>query len=161
MKNFSLTILILLFASFASADPEVISGCQGEGCGCTREKKFDKEAILYEKMDAGSKVIGKFKAGTAASLVKVTTRVLKRGLSKVTAVNESFKTLKPGDEIHTVFSLGEGFYQAKIGDKLIEFEFDQVTLQEIEKPVYEVWAEIKVGKRKGYAQSFPFLGCLE
>lgn len=149
------------FSSAARAGDDLIEGCQGEGCGCTDAKKSNKDFVLYEKMDLKSKVLGKFKSGTEAQAGKATTRILKKGKSKVTEVTDSALGLKKGDEVNTVFDLGEGFMKVKHGEKWIEYSDDNVKLKEIEAPKYENWLEITVGKLHGYSSTFPFMGCFE
>lgn len=160
--NAGSTILVgRLFTSHAQAADDLIDGCQGEGCGCTDQKKSNKGFELYEKMDLKSKILGKFKAGTEATAGKATTKILNKGKSKVTEVKESALGLKKGDEVNTVFYLGEGFMKLKRGDKWIEYSEDDITLKEIEAFKYENWLEVTVGKLHGYTPTFPFMGCLE
>lgn len=159
--NKILLILSLISSLTAHAKTDLIEGCQGEGCGCTDEKKTNKEFDLYEKMDSKSKILEKVKSGTVAAPGKATTKVISKGKSKVTEVNEPTLGLKKGDMVNTVFDLGEGNELVRFGNKEISFEMGQITLEEIEAPKYETWFEVKVGKLKGYSLVFPFKGCLE
>ena len=149
--------------NFAYATPSdtVLEGCEGEGCGCTNEVKTNKDFILYEKMDLSSKVLGKFKSGIEAKAGKASTKIVKKGKSKVIEVKDLTLGLKVSDEVNTIFYLGEGFYKVKLGEKWIEFEDEKVKLKQIEAPKYESWLEMDVGKFHGYSPTFPFMGCLE
>lgn len=156
-------IVIFMFSIFANAQSgnDLLEGCQGEGCGCTNEKKSNKDFVLYEKMDLKSKVLGQFKSGTEAVAGKATTKILEKGKSKIIEVKDPAIGLKKGDEVNTVFYLGEGFEKVKLGDKWVEFEDEKVKMKEIKAPKYETWLEVSVGKIKGFTSTFPFMGCLE
>lgn len=159
--NKILLLLILISSLTTNAKTDLIEGCQGEGCGCTDEKKTNKDFNLYEKMDLKSKILENIKSGAVATRGKITTKVLSKGKSRVTEVNEPTLGLKKGDMVNTVFALGEGNELVRLGNKEISYELGQVILEEIEAPQYETWFEIKVGKLKGYSLVFPFKNCLE
>lgn len=139
----------------------MIEGCEGEGCGCTKETKTSQDFVLHEKMDSNSKVLGKFKSGTEARAGKSYTKIIDAGSSKILEVSNSALDLKVGDTVTTVFNLGEGIFKAKSNEKWIEFEYDQVKLKQLSPAKYQSWLELKVGKLHGYTPNFPFFGCLE
>lgn len=162
MRNLLLIPALLFLCQNAFTQTlETIEGCQGEGCGCTRETKTNKEFSLYEKMDVTSKVLGKFKSGTKARAGKVVTQVIRNGKSKVTDAKDTKLGLKVGDEVDTVFYMGEGMHKVKHENKWVEFEDKKIKLKEIEAPKYDTWMEVQTGKLKGYVNTFPFMDCLE
>lgn len=166
MKSSFLILMLVFVNAYASAQAtstsDLIEGCQGDGCGCTREEKTSESFTLFEKMDPQSKVIGKFGKGTTAKAGKAFTKILSRGKATVYSSDDPESGLKVGDELTTIFYIGEGFSRAKRGDETVEFDDQKVKLKVIEKPKYETWYEIEAGKQRGYVQNrFPFLGCLE
>ena len=112
-------------------------------------------------MDTKSKKLGNFKSGTEAKALKSFTKIVNSGKAKIIQVDDSSLGLSTGDEVTHVFCLGEGFTKVMKHEKWIEFEDEKVKLKTIEKPLYENWLEIQVGKIRGFTTTFPFLGCLE
>ena len=64
--------------------------------------------------------------------------------------------LSVGDEVHTVFYLGEGHYKARKGDIWVTWEQDAVKLRELVAPRYEEWYEVLVGSVRGFSNVAPF-----
>jgi hypothetical protein len=156
--------VLILFGSASTSwavGPEILEGCQGEGCGCTRETTANKDFTVFSEMDLKSKKLGKFKSGAEAKALKSFTKVIKPGKASVIQVGDPSLGLKAGDEVSHIFYLGEGFTKVMKAGKWIEFDDSKAKLKILEKPSFETWLEIKVGKIHGYTTSFPFLGCLE
>ncbi len=153
-------ILIMLFSTNYFSQ-EIIPGCEGEGCGCTKESKTNKKMILYEKMDTNSKVIKTYKAKTKAKLKSSFIKIIKKGKYKITKVTDSSLEVKIGQEFNELSSEGEGYFSATINGKNISFNYEQIEYETLEDAKKEYWHQISVGGKLGYTNIFPFLGCLE
>lgn len=139
--------------------PEILEGCEGDLCGCTKETKSDKDFALYEKPDLKSKKVGNFKAGTEASLIGAFSKVLDRGRYKVTAVKDPNLKLKVGDDLDTVFYLGDAYYKARTPAAWIRYTHSQLNIDLISGASYERWFQVSAGKASGFSPEFPFKQC--
>jgi hypothetical protein len=141
-------------------DTNTFKGCEGEGCGCTHDKKSNKAFKLFEKMDKKSKLIGFYKKNTNAETISPFTILIKAGKAKITEVLEPASGLKVNDVLSPIFYEGEGSMKGMLGSKWISFDQSFVKLKTLEKQKSENWLELKVGDKHGYTPSFPFTNCL-
>lgn len=148
-------------ATTKAKTPELIEGCQGEGCGCTHDNRTDKPLTLYKARSTRSKVLGKFTTGTSAKLLKVATLVLRPGKARVKAVLAEDSGLKAGEELTHLFAQGEGLWEARRNGKKISYQEGDAELEILQPAKYEVWVEVSVGAKHGFTDVFPFQGCLE
>lgn len=141
--------------------PEFLEGCPGKNCGRTTAKRTSERFALYRKMSKESKVVGRFRKGTRAKPLKVVTKVVARGQATVIRSEGCGCPLKKGDSVNTVFELGDGLFKARLGETWVEFDDTTVKLHPVEPARFETWTELAVGRRKGYAEGFPFAGAKE
>lgn len=144
-------------------DSKTFRGCEGEGCGCTRDKKSTQGFKLYKKMDKKSKFIGNFKKGTKAQLVSPYTILLKPGTATVTEVSDASLAagLKVNDVLSPFFYEGEGNMRGMLNHKWILFDQSSVKLKTTQEQKTQNWFEIKVGAKQGFSPTFPFTSCQE
>lgn len=140
---------------------EIIYGCgEGEGCGCSGEKRTSKSFRLYEDMSASSPLLGAYKGSVAAQPGASFSLVKEPGSYRVTAVHKPLAGLKVGDVVDRLFSHGEGVMQVRFNGKRIIFE-DEIELEPIVPTRIETWYQVSVGARHGYSRTFPFRTCHE
>ena len=164
----SLNIVGCATSQKTDISPRILNGCQGEGCDCTHEKQTNENFVLYEKMDVGSNKIGEFGSGTSANPLGSYIVVHNPGRHKVISVDSDLLKLKkvrldlkPGDEITHLIYLGEGRYNARKSGFEIDFDSEDVVIEEMEMMWSDQWFHLEVGSKKGYSRIFPFLRCSE
>jgi hypothetical protein len=162
----SIAAILLLTGAARAESPqtgaEIIFGCQGEGCGCTGDKKTSKPFKLYKQMDENSPIIGDYKEPVNATAGDSFTLVKDPGQHRITALHEPVGGLKVGSVINRLFHHGEGFWQANFNGKKIEFEeVTQVTWKTIKPTKLETWYQVTVQGQPGYSKTFPFKACFD
>jgi len=159
------TVSLLMGAAWAEtpeAGDEIIFGCQGEGCGCTGDKKTSKPFKLYKQMNEKSEVIGDYKEPVTASAGDSFSLVKDPGQYKVTAMHEPVGGLKVGSVISRLFHHGEGSFQGTFNGRKVEFQDAvEVTLKTIKPTKLETWYQITVQGQPGYSKIFPFKACFD
>lgn len=163
-------------ATHAAPAAEILPGCQGEGCGCyINPPEFsDKPAAkdgtliaarpftLHQQMDAGSPVLGHFKAGIRAKPLGEFSVIRHRGDYVITRLSKKVPGLNLGDRVHTMMYHGEGEFSVAKGNKRFGFDSDEDAGFKVIKPTkIEAWKQVAVGQQKGYTQDRVFWGCLE
>jgi hypothetical protein len=148
-------------AEILPSGTDIIFGCEGEGCGCTYETNTRRNFVLYKDMHDSSRRLGSYPSGTTAEAGDVFSVVVDPGEYRVESVRTKSVPLKSGNRIHTRFYLGEGAWQAKLGARNVKWEEGDIKLKQIRPTIYKVWTQISVGEVHGYANTFPFEGCLE
>ena len=83
--------------------------------------------------------LGRFPSGTQAKAGNVFSVVVSPGEHLVQSVRKRSLPLKRGDRINTLFYLGEGSWQGKLGGKKIKYEDGDLKLKQIRPTVYKVW----------------------
>ncbi|MGZ3694550.1 MAG: hypothetical protein ACXWQO_10250 [Bdellovibrionota bacterium] len=167
MKIF-LLLSFLAFSAHAAnlkITGNVVNGCEGEGCDCTRSKLTESPFTLYARMNKKSKVLGKYPHATKANAIETYTLIVKPGRAKVLKVRDANKPekipMKAGDELSHIFDHGEGHYTALWKSQQVDYFDEQLKLEIIDEGKHEAWTKMKVGKLSGYTPGFPFFGCLE
>lgn len=172
--------LALLFwfwtiTSIAVAAPEVMPGCEGEGCDCFQvyrsatprvdAKQNDIPAIrpftLYKDRSGGSQLLGRFEAGTQARPLKQELMVDVKGEYIVESVRDEKLPLKKGDRIDTIINDGEGFARGRVNGKWVEFDFENVQLKTVRHTVLSSWMLVRANGIEGFTREQPFQMCLE
>lgn len=176
MKAFPLLMLWLLISpSVVAAAPEVIPGCQGEGCGCfrgyqsatleTRRPDHEIQTIrsftLYKGRSDASQLLGKFAAGIKARPVGQDLVVDVEGEYVVDLVHDDTLPLKKGDRIDTIINEGEGFARGRKNGKWVDFSFEGLQLKVVSETVISEWMAVRVNGIAGFTREQPFEGCLE
>ncbi|NBX02994.1 MAG: hypothetical protein EBR02_02795 [Alphaproteobacteria bacterium] len=166
MKSVYTSLLLIALSAvpvLATEQSEIMAGCEGEGCGCAREKVTDEAAVLYEKMDKASSQVATLPAGTATQPPEAYMKIISRGSAVLTAIHNPDAKLpvKVGDKIDTIMNEGEGFTSARFNDASFSFYFSDIELNVTEEPQYEQWYKIDTGSVSGYSNIFPYEGCLE
>lgn len=173
--SLSLMFWIFTATSAAAAVPEIISGCQGEGCDCFQEyrsaspeaspREHDIPAIrpftLYEDRTGASRLLGKFEAGTKARPLKQELLVEVKGEYIVERVQGKNVQFKKGDKLDTIINEGEGFARGRKNGSWVEFDFESVTLKVVRKAMISAWMSVKINGVAGFTQDHPFEMCLE
>lgn len=161
---------ILATTSIAIAAPEIILGCQGEGCECFheyREAKTDKDIptvrpfTLHKDRSVTSQVLGKFQAGIKAKPLKQELVVDAKGEYVVEAVYGSALPLKKGDKIDTILNEGEGVLRGRHNGKWINFDYENPKLKIVKKTEISEWLSVRVNGLAGFTREQPFQMCLE
>lgn len=173
----SLSLLFWLFTStsIAAAVPDVIAGCQGEGCDCFQAyrsvsskagpKEHDIPAIrsfsLHKDRSGASQLLGKFAAGTKARPLKQELVIEDKGEYIVERVQDNKLPLKKGDRIDTMINEGEGSARGRKNGKWVHFDVESVKLTVVRRTVISGWMTVKVNGVEGFTQQQPFEMCLE
>lgn len=176
MKSYLHAIVWLLISvTGAAAAPEVIPGCQGEGCGCFRgyqsatpgtrppdhEIATIRSFTLYKNRSAASQLLGKFKAGTKARPLGQELLVEVKGEYIVELIQDKNLPFKTGDRIDTIINEGEGTARGRINGKWVDFDFQSVQLKTVKETVISEWMSVRVNGIAGFTLEQPFEGCLE
>jgi hypothetical protein len=172
-----LAILSALFAgvTVAAAAPEVIQGCQGEGCECfqayrsagatTGANRPEIVAIrpftLFKDRSLASPVLGKFAPGVKARPLRQEIVVDAAGRYIVEQTAGGATSLKKGDALDTIISEGEGFYRARRNGQWVDFEAQTVKLKVVKKTAISAWMSVSVNGLVGFTPDHPFEKCLE
>ncbi len=173
--SLSLMFWLLSSTSIAAAVPEVIPGCQGEGCDCFKQdrsatpgvgsREHDIPAIrsftLYKDRSGASQLLGKFQAGTKARPLRQDLVVEVKGEYVVEQVKDSKLPLKKGDKLDTIINEGEGTARGRKNDKWVDFDFENVKLKVVRKTVISAWMSVKANGITGFTREQPFEMCLE
>ena len=152
---------LLLGGDMTQIDKNIFKGCEGEGCGCTNDKKTNRPFKLYEKMDIKSKQVGSFGKNTKAEVIGPFTILIQAGKAKVTEVTAQSAGLKVNDILSPIFYEGEGLMRGLLNGKWHVFDQSMVKLKILEEQKSQNWLELKVGDKHGYTDTFPFTNCLE
>ena len=176
MQSFlSLIVLLLASTSLEAAVPEVISGCQGEGCDCFQEYRSDtsrtgpkdhdipaiRSFTLFKDRSRAAQLLGTFAAGTRARPLRQDLVVEVAGEYIVDLVKDRKLPLKKGDRIDTIIKDGEGFARGRLNGKWVDFDFMNVKLKVVKETVMSEWMSVKVNGITGFTQEQPFQLCLE
>lgn len=168
-------IWLMISTSAAAAAPEVIPGCQGEGCGCFRAyqsatletRRPDHEIptirpfTLYKDRSDCSQHLGKFEAGTKARPLGQELVVDVKGEYIVELIQDKKLPLKKGDRIDTIINEGEGAARGRKNGKWVDFNFEDVQLKVVRETVISEWMSVRVNGIAGFTLEQPFEGCLE
>jgi hypothetical protein len=158
-------------SSASETNPEIIVGCQGEGCNCLREygaaDKMDFDIVsirsftLYKSMSEKSKKLGEFKAGTKGTPSKRLILITDPGEYVVTKIHDRIEGLNVGDHVNTLIYLGEGTSKFRKNTNWISFSEEQITIKKIRPTKFREWMKVSIGTIHGYTTEYPFEGCLE
>ena len=140
---------------------DAVLGCEGEGCGCTYEKTSNKLFVLYKEPSKRSAVIGRYDSGTTAIAGVPISIVRDPGRYHVLNTKNFNLRIPKNAEFNRVFYLGEGKYTAYFNGHKVKYDDSSLELRELSPTKYETWFPITVGEKHGYANIFPFEGCLE
>lgn len=175
MKVFLASLFLLLGStSIVLAAPEVLSGCQGEGCDCFRgyqhvsgkeSRDFDIPVLrpftLHKERSRTSQVLGKFEPGAKGRPLAQELLVEAKGLYIVKRVLDEKSPIKKSDRIDTVLSQGEGNARGRRAGKWVDFEFEKIVLDVAKKTIVTAWMSVTVNGITGYTPDQPFEKCLE
>lgn len=176
MKPFlSLIALLLASTSLEAAVPELIPGCQGEGCDCFHEYRSDtlgagpkdhdipaiRSFTVFKDRSRAAQLLGKFASGTRARPLRQDFIVEVTGEYIVDLVKDKKLPLRKGDRIDTLINEGEGFARGRLNGKWVNFDFENVKLKVVKETVTSEWMSVKVNGITGFTQDQPFQMCLE
>lgn len=165
------TTFLLFKPAFLKAQPQLITGCQGEACDCFREYqsvsrssevKTIRPFTVYKDASKSSAVLGEFIEGTKARLIAQHLLVEEPGRYIVKKVKSGQKIqLRRGDVVHTMINDGEGFVTVTKNKKSVSFYSEDVEFRTAIKTKISDWMHIQVNTVEGYTPDQPFEGCLE